>query len=154
MAMRKRPTYRVLARRSGAWWAIQVREVDGVFSQARRLDQVEAMARDAISLMLEVPEDSFDLDVVVSAPESLGSLVDEYRRERDVADKSSHRATELAREIVAKAEEEHLTVRDLGELMGLSFQRVQQIRSSQGATARKASGRPRSRRTAPAGHRR
>ncbi len=134
--MKKRPTYRVLTRRSGAWWAIQVPEVDGVFSQARRLDQVETMARDAIALMLEVPEGSFDLEVVVSPPAALSELLDAYRRERDVADRSSLRASELAAEIVSRADDERLTVRDLGALMGLSFQRVQQIRSSQVKTAR------------------
>lgn len=152
--MKKRPTYRVLTKRSGDWWAIQVPELDGVFSQARRLDQVEAMARDAIALMVEVPEDSFDLEMAVSAPESLSDLLEAYRRERDVADKSSIRAAELAVEIVSRADDEHLTVRDLGELMRLSFQRVQQIRSSQRATPRELTPRARGRKTrAPAAHR-
>ncbi len=46
--------YRVRAVRSGSWWAITVPELPGVFSQARRLDQVEAMAREAIAMMLDV----------------------------------------------------------------------------------------------------
>ena len=46
--------YRVRAVRSGGWWAITVPELPGVFSQARRFDQVEAMAREAIALMLDI----------------------------------------------------------------------------------------------------
>jgi len=46
--------YRVRAVRSGNWWSITVPELPGVFSQARRLDQVEAMAREAIAMMLDV----------------------------------------------------------------------------------------------------
>ena len=46
--------YRVRAVRSGGWWAITVPELPGVFSQARRLDQVETMAREAIALMLDI----------------------------------------------------------------------------------------------------
>ncbi len=33
--------YTVRVRRSGAWWAIDVPELPGVYSQARRLDRVE-----------------------------------------------------------------------------------------------------------------
>lgn len=42
--------FKVLAERSGGWWAITVGELPGVFSQARRRDEIEAMARDAIAL--------------------------------------------------------------------------------------------------------
>ena len=57
--------YRVDVVRSGAWWAITVPALDGVFSQSKRLDQVEDAAREAISLMLEIDEgDVGDLDVV------------------------------------------------------------------------------------------
>ena len=56
-------SYAVLAERSGRWWAISVPELPGVFSQARRRDQIEAMARDAIALYLDVPLDSFAVSV-------------------------------------------------------------------------------------------
>lgn len=61
--------YRVEVVRSGAWWAITVPALDGVFSQAKRLDQVEDAAREAISLMLETEENDIGtLDVVVTPP--------------------------------------------------------------------------------------
>ncbi len=34
--------------RSGAWWAVEVPEVPGAFTQAERLDQVEAAVVDAV----------------------------------------------------------------------------------------------------------
>ena len=37
-------SYRVEAVRSGDWWSITVPELSGVFSQAKRLDQVERSA--------------------------------------------------------------------------------------------------------------
>ena len=45
-------SYRVEAVRSGDWWSITVPELSGVFSQAKRLDQVERSAREAIAMML------------------------------------------------------------------------------------------------------
>jgi len=44
---------------------VQVEEL-GVFTQARRLDRVEFMARDAIALLLDVPPDSFDVTVTLA----------------------------------------------------------------------------------------
>ena len=55
--------YKVDIERDGKWWAISVPELPGVFSQARRRGQVEAMARDAIALYLDVPLDSFAVSV-------------------------------------------------------------------------------------------
>ena len=48
-------TFRVVARRGDDWWGIQVRELDWVFSQARRLDDVIDTARDAIAAYYDVP---------------------------------------------------------------------------------------------------
>ena len=41
-------------RDEGGWWAITVPELDGVFTQTRRLDHVEPLVRDAVALWLEV----------------------------------------------------------------------------------------------------
>lgn len=46
-------TYTAVCRRSGRWWAISVPELKGVHTQARRLDQAEAMAGEAVALMLD-----------------------------------------------------------------------------------------------------
>ncbi|MEV0153045.1 type II toxin-antitoxin system HicB family antitoxin [Micromonospora sp. NPDC050686] len=55
--------------RSGGWWAITVPEIKGVFSQARHLDEVEAMAREAIALMLDVDPHTFDVDLHRDLPQ-------------------------------------------------------------------------------------
>jgi predicted RNase H-like HicB family nuclease len=55
--------YSVNIERSGRWWAISVPDLPGVFSQARNRAQVEAMAREAIALYLDVSEDSFGLSI-------------------------------------------------------------------------------------------
>ena len=47
--------FRVVARRGDDWWGIRVRELDWVFSQARRLEDVTDMARDAIAAYYDVP---------------------------------------------------------------------------------------------------
>ena len=59
-------TYRAVCHRSGRWWAVDVPEVFGVHTQARRLDQVAAMARDAVAATLEVDEADVDIEVVLA----------------------------------------------------------------------------------------
>jgi len=61
-------TYTVAVHRSRGWWAIGVPELKGVHSQARRLDQVDGMAREAIALFLDVPPDSFEVAVEPEVP--------------------------------------------------------------------------------------
>ena len=47
-------TYTVLVERDEAgWWAVRVLELPGVLTQARRLDQVEKFAREAIDLAVK-----------------------------------------------------------------------------------------------------
>ena len=58
--------YRVEVVRSGEWWAITVPALRGAFSQARNLDEVPEVAREAIALMLDVdPAEVGPIDVCV-----------------------------------------------------------------------------------------
>lgn len=53
----------VVARRSGNWWAIRILEVDGAYTQARRLDEVPAMATDAVAMLSDI--DPAEIEVTV-----------------------------------------------------------------------------------------
>lgn len=46
--------YDAVVTRDGRWWMIEVPEVDGL-TQARRLDEVEKMAREYIAVTLDLP---------------------------------------------------------------------------------------------------
>jgi predicted RNase H-like HicB family nuclease len=45
----------IVGPRDGDWFPVEVPEVPGVFTQGRDLAEVEEMARDSISLMLDIP---------------------------------------------------------------------------------------------------
>jgi predicted RNase H-like HicB family nuclease len=131
------PKYRVKAVRSGRWWAIEVPELDGVYSQARRLDQVELMAREAIALMLDVPEGSFDLTIEVDRA-SLGDLrtvVEDALRARQAAEQAQDRASAAMRHAVGEIRSAGYTARDAGMLLGVSNQRISQIERQGGSGA-------------------
>lgn len=127
-----RPSYRVVAERDGSWWAIRVPELRGVYSQARRLADVEAMARDATALMLDVPPDTFGISVEPVLDTDLARLVDQARGDRLEAERAAQRASEQLRAAVDRLVSAGLTVRDIAHLLGLSHQRVAQVASRSG----------------------
>jgi predicted RNase H-like HicB family nuclease len=124
-----KPNYMVRAVRSGRWWSIEVPELRGVHSQSRRLDQVEFMAREAISLILNVAGDSFDL-VVETDLDSLGAVreaIDVALRERERASAAQDAASSAMRHAVSEVRASGYTSRDAGLLLGVSNQRISQI---------------------------
>lgn len=126
-------TFEVDCIRSGDWWAIEVPEVPGVHSQAKRLDQVPAMAKDAIALMLDVPEDEIGVSIRSArltpqedslAEQELGALAQERQRFAELQSEFMAHTRSVALQLVR---DQGLTVRDAGALMGLSHQRVAQL---------------------------
>src|SRR5699024_9847324 len=115
-----------LATRSGDWWAIEVPEVAGVFTQTRRLEQVPAMVADAVAAMLDVPADS----VEVSVQASLGPELDEVMRQARDAAEQAKRAQEVSSQRMrstVKMLRQDLTTRDVASLLGVTQQRVSQL---------------------------
>ncbi|MEV7984579.1 hypothetical protein [Micromonospora sp. NPDC085948] len=124
--------------RSGHWWAITVPEVKGVASQARRLDQVEATARAAIALMLDVEPHSFDVEVEPDLPQE----VTRARKARSAlrkAEKSAEEATAAAAQALLA---QGYTVRDAGALLGISPQRVSKLAPRKAAGDSASTGAP------------
>ena len=122
--------HHVEARRSGGWWAITVPEQPGVFSQARRLDQVEAMARDAIAVARGIdPEDVAPIVIEVVPPDSVKGMLDELKASLDAAESATAHAVATRRRVARMLHDMGMPMRDVGVLIGMSHQRVSQILS-------------------------
>lgn len=123
-----RRTYTAVCHRVGGWWAIEVPEAHEVHTQARRLEQVAAMARDAVALLRNVPEDSFDVTVEPhlddEAEQTLAATAEATKRSREAAETASRLQREAATMLLTKY---RLTVRDTGMLLHVSPQRVSQL---------------------------
>ena len=120
--------YQVEAVRDGKWWALAVTGVRAAYTQARRLDQAEEMVRDMLTLLFEVDPDSFGVEISLRLADHQTAVLGELDRAKAEA--------ELARAEVARqqqraarvlVQEDGLTVRDAGTIMGLSHQRVAQL---------------------------
>ncbi|MBT2501435.1 hypothetical protein [Curtobacterium sp. ISL-83] len=115
----------VRAERDGRYWVILI---DGeVRTQARREREIEMMARDWLSLMLDRDADSFELDIEIAMPEAARAHLE---RARVLREESERTRVEAARETAAAAlvlHESGLTVREIGPLLHVSHQRAQQL---------------------------
>jgi predicted transcriptional regulator/predicted RNase H-like HicB family nuclease len=121
-------TYTVPATRNDGWWVINA-DVPGaiVWSQARRLEQVEPMAREAIALTLDASPDSFIVNVVVEIPQEIRLQVDAAKRLAELSDEFQSLTAELRRQIATDLQKSGYTARDSGELIGISSQRISQM---------------------------
>lgn len=120
------------ARRSGTWWAVEVPEVPGLFTQAKRLDQVDSMVRDAAKLL--GVEDPFEVDVVADLPSAIQAKVKAAKSSLDEAARVQRESSYRSREVAATLRSTGLSVRDVASVLGVSAQRISQIAPTKRAT--------------------
>ena len=58
-----REKFEIYASQVDNYWAIQVKGHSNWYTQSNNQTEIEFMARDMISLMLDVPRDAFDVEV-------------------------------------------------------------------------------------------
>ena len=119
-------TVTVTAQRGTTAWVLECPEA-GAVGQCRRLSQADAEMREAIAPQLGLGVDEFEihLDVALTA-ESL-ALVARVAELRHQAAAAAAEASEVQRAAARALAAQKLSVRDIGEVMGLSFQRVSQL---------------------------
>ena len=125
-----RKAYEVIVQRDGRFWQLRVPAVERS-TQALRLDQAESMARDLIAIMTGKPEDSFDVEITTNLDPELTMLISEAALAKAEAAERQKAASVAQRLAVRKLTESGYTVRDTGRLLGLTYQRVAQLRAGQ-----------------------
>lgn len=124
--MTDRPTYTAKARREGPWWVAEVTD-QGIATQARRLDLLEAAVRDLLGAWLQVPLGSFEVVIDPEVPHAAAGPVKRAKKLRGEVDRLQGEAADATREAAEALVRSGLTVRDAGALLGLSYQRVGQL---------------------------
>lgn len=126
----ERAAHEAVARRVRGWWAVEVPGLPGIFTQARNLDQVEHMARDAIATFLDVPVSSVAVEVRCIPPAEARTEVEQALALRDEAERAQAAASASLRRAVAALADAGLTNRDAGRLLEVSHQRIAQLSGS------------------------
>jgi hypothetical protein len=120
--------YTVTVSREEPWWVAVVGGLAGGATEVRRLNQLETEVRDLIGGLTDSSEDAFELDWNYDLPPELAGPVGQFieaRTRRQAAEHDYATAQERAVDALLAA---HVSVRDAAELLGLSYQRVAQIR--------------------------
>jgi predicted XRE-type DNA-binding protein len=116
-------------------------------TQSHGLRSAERMARDYIALDLEIPEDSFEVEVVPEVGGFLGDLIRDAKTAIRIASERASDAAEKSRKAVAKLHEDGMTQAEIAQVLKISQQRVSQLLGASGSQgsrgALRASGRKR-----------
>ena len=121
-------TYRVEVTTDGRWWMVGVPELDEL-TQARRLAEVETMAKEVIALRTGslVEDIAVAISLRVEGIPDVMERLQQARSERAEAERLSAAAAEHSRSIVAELVRAEVPIRDIGEALGVSYQRVHQL---------------------------
>ena len=85
------------------------------------------MARDLIVIMDDVPAESFDLEVTITLPAEIRAELDRSAELREQAARNQAQAAQLARRAAKRLREQGLPLQDVGQALGVSFQRAKQL---------------------------
>lgn len=122
--------YTVTAERSGKWWVLQTEQAPGAVTQVPRLDQAHEII-EAIAFVTGEPEESVTIRVKPLMPEHVQHALDEAEKLRKASRAAQHAAAAETRRAARTLREElHLTVREVGAMLGVSYQRAHQLLSS------------------------
>lgn len=118
--------YRVTARRVGEWWALEVPDLPGVFSQAKRLERADEAAREAIAVMLDIEPDQVSVTIEPILSDEEQAVLAQVERAQEAARTAVENERRAMREAAAVLARD-LSQRDAGQLLGVSFQRISQL---------------------------
>lgn len=99
------------------------RTTPGVFTQARRLDQVPGMVADALAVWLDTDVSPDQIDVEAHAGE-FDEPAEEVRAAKAAAEDAREKASTAMRTAVLYGVAAGLPHRDIGVMLGISHQRV------------------------------
>ncbi|MFE5699881.1 hypothetical protein [Rhodococcus koreensis] len=116
------------ATRRGGSWVVEVPGVEGVLTQARRLDQVSAIVAEAVHLVRGVRAEDVEVELDYEIGDSAALM--EARAAHWQVESAAHAqecAARASRAAVAHLRRSGLSVRDIGVILDLSPQRVSQL---------------------------
>ncbi len=117
-------TYEAKVTKDGRYWLVHVPAI-GRYTQARHLRELEAMTEDLIEVMTGERPEAVDYDIQLP-DEVTRHLAAAKRYRAEAASANSQAATEV-RAAVRALHESGVPLRDIGKLLGVTYQRAHQL---------------------------
>ena len=107
---------------------ISVHEIDGL-TQARRLSEVTRMARELIAVTLDLRLSEVAVEVAFGDIDGIpvGSRLEAISTEKEKAAQLEQDAAAKTKTLVKELVAHNVPLRDIGAMLGISFQRVHQL---------------------------
>lgn len=121
--------YKAIAAKGDRYWLVNVPEI-GHTTQARRLSEIEPMARDLIAVMLDVDPSTITVKVDLQLPVGFTEHAQAAERLRTKAAEANTDAAVEIREAARALRTAGLGLQEIGEIMGVSYQRASQLLAS------------------------
>lgn len=124
----ERMTYKVTYERDEkGWWVASVKEVPGCHTQGRTIDQARRRIREALGLYVKNAEKA-EFHETVSLSEEARKAIATVKKLREEEHQLRDELSEQTRRAVAVlTKHHHVSVRDAGDLLDLSHQRIHQL---------------------------
>lgn len=135
-------TYQVNVTREDKWWMITVPDLDGCVAadgsinlsdttQARRLAEVPGHALDFICTVTDRAPSEVGVDITIRVDGiDVTTRASKVVNDRKLADRYAAAAQAEAKDLARDLAAHGVAVRDVGEVLGVSFQRAQQLISA------------------------
>lgn len=137
-------TYRVHVTREGTHWLADVPDLPGTQTYGPSLKALDGYVREAIALMEDLPDEAMaglELEYRYDIADEAVAEANKLREERAELNKREQQLHAAMSEVVGKLVDLGYSVRDAGPLLGVSHQRISQLRSGAGARHVDPSGR-------------
>ncbi len=112
------------------WWVAQIKEEPAAITQGRTIAEARRRVREALALAIDDDKMAAKAQLIdeVKLPPPVRKTLDKARAARQRLEEEANNAQTLTSIAAHKLIEElGLSVRDVGELLGISHQRVQQL---------------------------
>lgn len=120
-------TYTVRAHRDGdRYWLVHIPEIDH-YTQARTVAEIDTMARDLIATLRGLDPTDIALDIDIALPGDARQRLDEAANLREQEARMRRAAADNVRDAAASLHRSGIPLRDIGKLLGVSFQRAGQL---------------------------
>lgn len=124
-----RRTYQAIAVRDGRWWVVEIQGLPPHYvgvTQGRSWVEAEEMTRDAIASLLDIDDQSFDIELLPGDQEARDAIaaLEVARKAAAEAQQAQEQALQSAARTLTQR---GFSVRDAGAAMHVSYQRVSQL---------------------------
>ncbi|MGW6658857.1 type II toxin-antitoxin system HicB family antitoxin [Rhodococcus sp. NPDC055024] len=122
-------TYTATVTREGRWWLIEFPDF-GAVTQARRIGEAELMAREVIALHTGQAVDDVAVDLHINdigRARHIAEKAGQIQHHKNEAAFHEAEALKESKRLAQELSDEGVSVRDIGDLLKVSFQRAHQL---------------------------